>query len=1648
MRKRHALRRRSGVEPLERRLFLSGSVNVLTHHGDAANDGANLAETVLTPADVNAADFGTRFSTALDGGVVTAQPIYLENVNITTGSSPGLHSVVYAATEADGLFAVDANTGTILWHDSFLDITDPTNLTPTTGVGPIRSSDINGNTDVGNNVGIVATPAVDTSSNEMFVTTNTRETRGSDTHFVQRLWAINCSSGAAVTAPAVIGDTIADAGILGNFSYVSGPIINGTGNNNPANPAAPTYPNTDRWLSAPGGQSGSVIAFNAILQMERPAVTLVNGTLYLAFASHGDDGPYYGWVLGYAESNLALTAVFNAIPTFSTNVDSSQPYIAEAGIWMSGADIATDGTYLYVTTGNGAFNGAASNFDANGFPIDHDYGDAVIKLAVDPTSSATNQNGNGWGLKVADFFVPSNQYELNAIDLDLGSGGVTLLPNTLLDAAGNPMLMVGGKESRIYLLDRTNLGKFNPSYPQGSSADPRLYDHVLGEYANNGVNGSGKQVYSSAAYLNGNVYFGLNASPGLEFSVATFASPTSPPGTSYVPPVTKTALSLGYPGATWQVTANGSTNGIVWAVNPGGADLIAYNASSFNTPIYDSNTNTADKLVGGSVKFELPLIVNGMAYVGTQTGYLMGYGLNSTYLASAGAFGAPTGLSAAFATAADARLSWTSNSTAATEFRIDRSTDGTNFTTIGYAPNPGTSAVTYDDTTVSPYTSYYYRVTAVSGSNVTPTSSVASYAPPLVLSGQNLYLAEDADGQHLDVWYNSTGAGSPDASLLLTQISQTSPVLVNGSAGNDSLTVSFANGDPLPAAGLTFAGSTGHNTLTLVGGGDTFTVNAGNVAVSGGFGSTSFACSTLTNLVIDGSVGANTIRQLAQPSVNLSLVNTTTNDVLSVNSGSFTLTAPAVSSGSQAVTLGGLSVAAGSTVTFAPASDHGTRGVLNLGTLGLAVTAGVYSARLDLTGNDLVLASGSIATLTAEVAQGLNLKSGAPWSGDGITSSTAAADPTHLSALGAVVNNDGSGNRLFGSGAPAGAFDGINAPLNSLLVRFTEFGDANLDGKIDGSDYSLLDAAYVADLPNGGRSPITGWLGGDFNYDGVIDGSDYTLLDNAFNNLAAEPVSQLAIGSAAQSITAGAYSSGIVVGLEDALGTTATAPAGGETVSLSTTSAGGTFYSTSLSPITSVVIPAGGSSATVIYADTVAGSPTLIFSSPGLGSAGQTETVQPAATYTPMQLTVRPQGPLTYTVGTTSNLFYAGLATPQGVGAVAPAGGLTITLTTSSPTGAFYTQANGGTPVASVVVPATQSQTFFYYGDSTPGTPVLTLTAAGLGAAAEQLLVAGPAAKLGVTTAARSPNVNTASAPITVTLEDAAGNPVVAPSAVTVNLSSSSTGGSFLNTSFGAVTGVTIPAGSSSVTIVYKDTTAGTPTITVAAPGLAAGTQKQTVTAAYSLPAGTVAFYSFENPANLYADSSGNNNNLKLGAGSVVFDPGAAAGHNGSALFSSGGSLQTSSGAFPTGVPTGSAAYTIAAWIDVNSLQKNGIVGWGNYGTNEQVNAFRTTQGDSAPDAYGLDNYWWANDDVVTTPNDLLNNWVYVAVTSNGTGTRTMYINGVAIGTFSGSGQAAATNFHVGVTNSSEFFNGRMSDLLIANAAFSQTQIAALYAEA
>ena len=412
------LRHRPFLEELEHRL--TPSVSLLTYHNDYSSSGENLSETALTPANVNSTSFGKLFSTPVDGQVY-AQPLYVPGVAITVGPIVGAHNVTYVATEHDSVYAIDADSGQVLWRDNFIN--------PAAGVTTVTSDDVDSN-DVSPEMGITSTPVIDPTTNTLYVVANTEEVIGGNRHYIYRLHALDLGSGdEKFGGPAVIADTIWNGG--NNFTYVSGPSVDGTGD----------------------GSVNGVLTFNVLRQLQRPALTLCNDTIFIGFGAHGTSTPYHGWLLGYNAQTLQPNAVFCTTPNGFNG-----------GIWQGGGRIDVDAQgYLYIETGNGDFD---TTLDANGFPVNGDYGDSFLKLAIDPTTSPTNQDVNGWGLKVVDYFTPSNQQTLYTEDLDLGSGGPLLLPDSVGSAAHPHLMVGGGKIGTIYLIDTDNMGKYNPTADQ------------------------------------------------------------------------------------------------------------------------------------------------------------------------------------------------------------------------------------------------------------------------------------------------------------------------------------------------------------------------------------------------------------------------------------------------------------------------------------------------------------------------------------------------------------------------------------------------------------------------------------------------------------------------------------------------------------------------------------------------------------------------------------------------------------------------------------------------------------------------------------------------------------------------------------------------------------------------------------------------------------------------------------------------------------------------------------------------------------------------------------------------------------------------------------------------------------------------------
>jgi hypothetical protein len=330
-----------------------------------------------------------------------------------------------------------------------------------------------------------------------------------------------------------------------------------------------TYPGTG------DNNNGTSVVFDPAQYKERAALLLRNGAIYTGWASHCDIRPYTGWIIGYNESTLAQTSVLNVTPNGN-----------EGAIWMAGAGLAADSAgNIYFLDANGDFD---TNMNASGFPSDGDYGNAFMKL-----STTGNQ------LSVADYFEMDNQAQENGSDTDLGSGGTVVLPD-LSDGAGHTMhLAVGaGKDGNLYLVNRDSMGKF-------SSNNSGIYQEVAGALSG--------AVFTMPAYFNNTIYYGSVGGPIQAFTITN----AKLSGTA----TAQTANSFGYPGATPSISANGTSNAIVWAVeNATPAVLHAYNAINLSE-LYNSNQASGGRdQFGAGNKFITPTIVNGKVFVGTTNG--------------------------------------------------------------------------------------------------------------------------------------------------------------------------------------------------------------------------------------------------------------------------------------------------------------------------------------------------------------------------------------------------------------------------------------------------------------------------------------------------------------------------------------------------------------------------------------------------------------------------------------------------------------------------------------------------------------------------------------------------------------------------------------------------------------------------------------------------------------------------------------------------------------------------------------------------------------------------------------------------------------------------------------------------------------------
>ncbi len=494
---------------------------VFTYHNDNTRQGVNTQEYALTPSTLSSSTFGMLFSCALD------LPGYvyaqpLYAANLTMNDGKK-HNVVFVATESDWVYAFDADSGSCqpLWKKRVLAAGETT-------VPPADTGEVS---DLVPEIGVTSTPVIDPSTSTIYVCAKAKD---AGAHYHHRLYALNLTDGTP------------------KFG----------------SPVEITAPN-----------------FNILFHLQRPALLLNNGVVYIAFGSHGDNNIYQGWLFAYDAATLAQKFAFA-----TTDPTSAGPagHGNQGSIWQSGNGPAVDaGGNIYVETANGVFD-----------PLTNNFSDSVLKIS--PTGS------------VLDYFTPFNQTTLNANDVDLGSSGVVILPDAAGSSAHPHLAIATGKTGFLYLLDQSNLGKFN------SVSNQDVQEVPVQSNSTQIVGG----IFGQPAFWNGNAYV---AAVGDFLKQFTVANGSLSPG-----PVHQSSNTFDLRGMTPAVSANGATAGIVWALDisaypTGPAVLYAYDAANVSNLLFTSPGSGAGA-AGAAVKFTVPTVANGKVYVGGQ-GSLTVFGL-------------------------------------------------------------------------------------------------------------------------------------------------------------------------------------------------------------------------------------------------------------------------------------------------------------------------------------------------------------------------------------------------------------------------------------------------------------------------------------------------------------------------------------------------------------------------------------------------------------------------------------------------------------------------------------------------------------------------------------------------------------------------------------------------------------------------------------------------------------------------------------------------------------------------------------------------------------------------------------------------------------------------------------------------------------
>jgi hypothetical protein len=439
----------------------------------------------------------------------------------------GAHNVLYVATEHDTVYGFDADDGSTLWQATV------------SGAGETPSDDRSCE-QVTPEIGVTATPVIDLEAGPHGTIYLVAMSKDSSGHYHQRLHALDITSGG---------------------EEFGGPVeieakYQGSGDNS---------------------QNGYVI-FDPKQYKERAGLLLLNHIVYTSWASHCDNRPYTGWIISYNDTTLEQKSVLNVTPNGH-----------EGAIWGSGGGLAADDSgNIYFLDANGSFD---ATLNSSGFPVNGDYGNAVMKL-----STKNDQ------LAVSDYFNTYNTLSESEADKDLGSGGAMVVP-TFKDFSGklHELVVGAGKDANIYLANRTNLGKFNPNN------NDQIYQELTRSLAG--------PVFSTPAFADNRIYYGAVGDTIKAFSFNTEGLLSSKPAST-------TSTRFAYPGASPSVSGNSASNLILWVTeNTEPIVLHAYNANNLGEELYNSNQAGGGRdYFGDGNKYITPTIANGKVYVGSTDG--------------------------------------------------------------------------------------------------------------------------------------------------------------------------------------------------------------------------------------------------------------------------------------------------------------------------------------------------------------------------------------------------------------------------------------------------------------------------------------------------------------------------------------------------------------------------------------------------------------------------------------------------------------------------------------------------------------------------------------------------------------------------------------------------------------------------------------------------------------------------------------------------------------------------------------------------------------------------------------------------------------------------------------------------------------------